>query len=305
MAKVMSYQGFFKMPLAVLRDDRLYATDKVLLAAMIAYTGKSLRCTKSISKLAELSGLSARTVAEGIQRLQERNILREIRRYRQLPTIGRKGYAAFVREICVDLDTKKCISIPRELFAYLRRDMITPTATVIYMALHGFAGRQKRSYASLQHIAAATRCALSTVKESLKKLTRCGLIARNRCMKANHAYTSSNTYIVYQRLAPAQKRAAVRAAQSYLPWNPESVHTQEILVKGRPIFATLLVKSKLTGTYIKTKDILISILDSLRYIEGNLQAVCIPPPVPLWDISVPDAGYAYHGHLPPELAESG
>lgn len=182
-------RGYIAVPNSVILAKSLYATDKKLFAAMLS-ASYGHRCRKTYDELAALSGLSRRTVAACLVRLEEAGMItRREHTYFWYGPLGQLVRSANVYHLKKREPGEGYTLIPRTL---LGQDL-SPSAFVAAMEIYRQAGREGRSYGSLCYMAKVLDMAKGTVCRCLRQFRSSQSVSFIRCRyrgKRNFACTS-------------------------------------------------------------------------------------------------------------------
>lgn len=180
--------GFIAFSNKIILSQTLYATDKRLLFAMLCACGGG-RCRKTYDELAALSGLSRRTVAASLVRLEEAGLLRREHTYHWSARLGRLVRGANIYRLAEQDMRSGYTLLPRSLAG----SALTPAAFVAALEVYREAGRKGRSYSSVRRMAKLLDMAKATICRALHQFRSSQIISFLRCRfrgKKSHACNS-------------------------------------------------------------------------------------------------------------------
>lgn len=183
----------FKLPNALIQDDRLTLSARVLAAALFSHRSGAGFCKKSIAELSAISGLSAATVRRAAEELQTAGYISAARTYRwskkhRRVIYGKKCYCCSLRF------PGGYTLVPREILPQIRE--LSASAFCVLLYLCRAAGNTRRAYPSISRISTAVGIARSTVCRALRQLKEISQLLVQLCRKANGAFAASSYHLV-------------------------------------------------------------------------------------------------------------
>ncbi len=180
--------GYIALSNRIILSTSLYATDKRLYFAMLCVSCGG-RCRKTYDELAELSGLSRRTVAACLARLEEAGLLHREHTFCWNARLGRLVRGANIYRIAGQDMGSGYTLLPRSLSA----GRLTPAAFLAMLEIYREAGRKGRSCGSLRRMATLLDVAKATICRALHQFRSSQVISFLRCRfrgRKNHACNS-------------------------------------------------------------------------------------------------------------------
>lgn len=207
MSKSRHRRSTFRVPNQLILDRSLTFNARRLGAVLSSRRNPMGFCKKSLTVLAELSGLSVATTRKALSELSNAGYIDCIHTYRYHQQLGRAIYAASVYQ-CLLPVTKGFTAIPWSIFD---TPNMTGSAFVTALYLYYQAGNSTRCFPSLSAISRGIGASLATVCRSRKFLHSTRLFCILQCKKLTRAF-SSNSYHILQTAtvsASASEQTAV------------------------------------------------------------------------------------------------
>lgn len=183
----------FKLPNALICDDRLTLSARVLAAALYGHRNALGFCKKSLVELSAMTGLSSATVRRAAEELHSAGYVFSARTYRwskkkQRMVYGKKCYS------CALKFAEGYTLVPRTILSQMT--VLAPSSFCILLYLCQAAGNTRRAYPSISRISAAVGVARSTVCRALHQLRESPALLVQLCRKVNGAFAASSYHLV-------------------------------------------------------------------------------------------------------------
>lgn len=183
-------RGYIAVPNSIILAADLYPTDKKLFVAMLG-ASYGHRCRKTYDELVALSGLSRRTVATCLVRLEEAGLIQ----HKEHTYFWHDPLGRLVRGSNVYYLKKRDLSegytlIPRSLLD----NTLSPCAFVAAMEIYHQAGREGRSYGSLRHMAKILDMVKATVCRCLHQFRKSQAVSFIHCRYSGKRSYACNSY---------------------------------------------------------------------------------------------------------------
>lgn len=183
----------FKLPNALICDDRLTLSARVLATALYGHRSALGFCKKSLAELSALTGLSSATVRRAAEELHSAGYVFSARTYRwskrkQRMIYGKKCYC------CTLQFAGGYTLVPRTILSQM--PVLAPSSFCILLYLCQAAGNTRRAYPSISRVSAAVGVARSTVCRALHQLRESSVLLIQLCRKVNGAFAASSYYLV-------------------------------------------------------------------------------------------------------------
>ena len=207
----------FRVPSRTITDQSLLPSTRVLLITLYSCCNKHRLVNKSIKSIANLAGLSPRTVMGGLRTLESTGYIH---------TTNHKRYDRRNNRVLNDTSSyylmlptaRQYTKLPRRIFD--RKHDLTAADFCVIAYLHMLGAKSRRAFPSKYQIAQALGIAKSTVAAAIKKI-RNNLIStlllqhcrRNRGTKGGD-YAASSYYVVIALHDDMPRRSAPRAIRA-------------------------------------------------------------------------------------------
>ena len=184
----------FKLPNALINDDRLTLSARVLAVVFYSHRNALGFSKKSIAELSALSGLSSATVRRATEELYAAGYIFSARTYRwskkkQRLIYGKKCYR------CTLKFAGGYTLVPRDILPQIPE--LSASALCILLYICQAAGNTRRAYPSISRISAAVGVARSTVCRALHQLKGISSLLVQLCRKINGAFAATSYHLVH------------------------------------------------------------------------------------------------------------